>query len=776
MFVILSVLFVSSSVNSLISVAGSLDRYFEKAGVGDFIAAELYGGKVPVSEAVKKADGTKTLKTEENMICAYEFIPRDDSKKAERYKDALASCLSQQIYKYFDGNNKEITKIPDGELYVRQTVLDQSNAKIGDRVTLVINGVEKTFTVKDNLKDAVLSIELANPRFLISENDYWEIRGAVEKTGAEKGTYLSYLHMIDTDDVPALELALSGCDRIYFSDSRDSFRLFHITEIVVVGIWLAVSIGLILIAIAILGFTIGSTISREFRQIGIMKAIGISNGKIRTIYLVKYLAITLIGAPIGLLLSFPLGKLMQENMAKSILIENNNALLIGVLCMVGVTGLIVLLSILFTRRVIAYSPMDALRSGMTGARYQKKGMIQLGRTPVRPALFMSINDLLSNPKQVIIMTFVFFIGMTLLLIVLNISSTIQSPEMVRWEGEAEFHLQLVETDSDPVKYAGTDGRKRVCETIAEAEKMLREEGFSAKCFMETRVFASVYTEDSPERVFQQYCREGVNCSTEEYAYIEGRAPKNKEEIAISYKAANQLQVSVGDKVTVVTADGKENCIVSAIYQEIMLKQWGSIRRYPDASYSYEGLIDVLPITIRFEDNPSAAEVERRMEVLRSNHPEYKVRSVSDQISAWFGDIPGTVNRIANMLLPIIVMIDVLVAVMMELSFLTKERGEIAMLKAIGFKNRTLIFWQVLRIGLVMFVAALLAIFLAGTIGRLTLGGVYRYLGIRDLIFDPNIWKNYICYPAAVLTATVISSFLVASGVRKIHSNEINSIE
>ena len=35
LFVVLSVVFISSSVNNLFALFGSLDRYFEKAGIGD---------------------------------------------------------------------------------------------------------------------------------------------------------------------------------------------------------------------------------------------------------------------------------------------------------------------------------------------------------------------------------------------------------------------------------------------------------------------------------------------------------------------------------------------------------------------------------------------------------------------------------------------------------------------------------------------------------------------------------------------------------------------
>ena len=62
--------------------------------------------------------------------------------------------------------------------------------------------------------------------------------------------------------------------------------------------------------LAVLRFTISFTLSEEFREIGVMKAIGIRNIKIRGLYLTKYFAISVVGAAIGLVFSYPFGKML----------------------------------------------------------------------------------------------------------------------------------------------------------------------------------------------------------------------------------------------------------------------------------------------------------------------------------------------------------------------------------------------------------------------------------------------------------------------------------
>ena len=76
----------------------------------------------------------------------------------------------------------------------------------------------------------------------------------------------------------------------------------------------------------------------------------------------------------------------------------------------------------------------------------------------------------------------------------------------------------------------------------------------------------------------------------------------------------------------------------------------------------------------------------------------------------------------------------------------------------------------------MIAAVLLSIALADQIGKLTTGGISQMMGAKNIIFDMDILKTFVIYPAIVLVTTVFSVFLTALSVRKVNSNEINSVE
>lgn len=768
LFVIMSVMFISSSVMNLTAVTGSLDSFFDKAGIGDYTVFERSGGTVKAADAVKNAEGVTDFKQEECIFLSnHEFIGRSKEKDSQNANTSMVCCLSHQIQRYFDGSDNEITEVADGEVYVRQSVLDNSNAKIGDKVELTVADVTRTFTVKDTLKDAVLgSRMMGNARFLISENDY----KAFEKAEPLE-PYLFYLSFIDTDDIPTLEKALNDCDAIAFSLDRSTLQFTYILEMVIAGILLVVSIALIIIAVVILRFTISFTLSEEYRQIGIMKAIGIPNRKIRSLYLVKYLAISVLGAIIGLTLSFPFGSTLLKMVSQNIVMENGNSVLLGIICAAAVVCIIVLFCYISTRKVKKFTPVDAVRSGTTGERYKKKGVIKLGKKPVRPVFFMAVNDILSSPKRFLIMLFTFFVGISMLMVGLNISSTMTSGKMLGWINMAQCDAALVESGSIE-KYMVADGREKLNQKISEIESDLSEKGWEADCFVEVITTVIVTKGDTK---LKTNGTEGVNMTPDEYMYLEGTAPQNKNEIAMSYIVADKLGAQIGDTVTVKTPDGETECMITAVYQT-MMSLGNNIRMYPGQTYSFQNLVGLNDLQIRFNDDPSAGEIEKRIEAIKEMYPDDKVMNAGDYVDYCVGGVGGMMDGVTGLLLPVIILIDILVAVLMEKSFLTKERGEIAMLKAIGFKNRSIILWQILRIAIVMIAAILLSVALADPIGKLTTGGIFQMMGAKNIIFDMDVLKTFVIYPAVILAATVFSVFLTALLIRKVNSNEINSVE
>ena len=190
-----------------------------------------------------------------------------------------------------------------------------------------------------------------------------------------------------------------------------------------------------------------------------------------------------------------------------------------------------------------FTPVDAVRSGTTGERYKKKGVFKLGKKPVRPVFFMAVNDILSSPKRFLIMLVTFFVGISMLMVGLNISSTMTSGKMLGWINMAKCDLAVVESGSIE-KYLVADGRDKLYKRITEVEYDLAEKGWKADCFVEAISTVIVVKGDTELKTNGV---EGINMTPDEYMYLEGTAPQNKNEIAMSYIVADKSPINWAHK-------------------------------------------------------------------------------------------------------------------------------------------------------------------------------------------------------------------------------------
>ena len=100
LFVIMSVMFISSSVMNLTAVTGSLDSFFDKAGVGDYTVFERSGGTVKAADAVKNAEGVTNFKQEECIFLSGHKLYKGTLTAAIMRSPRLptARCMSVSLF------------------------------------------------------------------------------------------------------------------------------------------------------------------------------------------------------------------------------------------------------------------------------------------------------------------------------------------------------------------------------------------------------------------------------------------------------------------------------------------------------------------------------------------------------------------------------------------------------------------------------------------------------------------------------------------------------
>ncbi len=409
-FIILASMFVSSGVSNIITTTTALDKYFEMADIPDYFA--LYMNKADHMDIIKSLENASAIdefRIEEFVQISQSNITRDgEALNASNISQTLVLQSDRNMgINYFLDDGSVLESVPKGKIYAAGFTEKNMGLKVGDKIIVEIEGVSLEFTFAGGFKDAVCGSELMGiKRFILNGGDFDEYMSDETIKNMYSGKFL-YIHTADLDRTLSQIADIS--DSFTFSGDTKVLDQAYIFDMIITGLILAVSIILIIISFVVLRFTITFTLSEEFREIGVMKAIGIRNIKIRGLYLTKYAAISVVGTVIGLVLSYPFGKMLMGLSTESIIIDSGNNAFVNIGCVVLVAAVILLFCLGCTGRVSKMSPIDAIRNGQTGERFRKKSVMSLGRSRLGGAAFLAVNDIVSSPKRysIIILTFFF---------------------------------------------------------------------------------------------------------------------------------------------------------------------------------------------------------------------------------------------------------------------------------------------------------------------------------------------------------------------------------
>ena len=177
-----------------------------------------------------------------------------------------------------------------------------------------------------------------------------------------------------------------------------------------------------------------------------------------------------------------------------------------------------------------------------------------------------------------------------------------------------------------------------------------------------------------------------------------------------------------------------------------------------------------------KDNPDKEELARRKELLERLFPDGKIYTSGGYIGHMIGDIAGQLDRLKVFILIVVLGINTLVAVLMVKSFIIKEKNEIALLKAMGFQDHSLILWQTLRIGIVLLTSVIFGALISSPLSTLIITPIFQMMGAYSIKYEIKAFEVYVVFPMTVLAATSFASFLSAQGLRRIVSSEISNIE
>ena len=767
LFVVLCSMFAAASVNNIIAVVGGLDYYFEKAELGDyFIIERSTGGEDTISKILKHSENVSGYRTYNVVNASCDDLKTDSGKLMEFSNIALICDINNTKQNFFGMDNEVITDVENGKVYITGSVPKREGVKIGERFYVELGDTKLPLEVAGFAKDALLGSEMmGNPRLLINSADF-------ETLTADETIHTyscGHVYDIDTDNAAALESELNEQNGMLFSGDRDLIKMTYIMNMLVAAIILVVSAGLLIVSFVVLRFTIRFTIAEEFREIGVMKAIGLNNSSIRMLYLVKYLGITLAGAVIGYFGSVPFGNLLLKSVSENMVLGNDNGMIIGVVCCIAVVLIIMLFGWSSTRRIEKLSAIDAVRSGQTGERFRKRSLLSLGKSKFGSTGFLALNDVTSEPKQYGILTAVFAICTALVMILAVTANTLDS-------GSLLYLLSM--TDSDVYLNDSTrgmeviGGAKTIRETEEEIADILAENDMPGSVYLEGWYKLPVTAKNGSFQVTFLKC---MDTNTSDYDYTEGYVPLKLDEIAVTKQISDKLGAKIGDRITV-NIGGKESEFIITAYFQCFNNLGECARFHQDVEIADDLMTGCFAYQINFDDDPDKAVIEERIEKLKDIFDNQNIFDTKGFVKDCMG-VGDMIAAVKNLVLMLSLIIIILLAVLMERSFISKERSEIALLKAVGFDSGSVILYHTMRFGIAVIIAIVTASALLMPLTKLIIDPIFGMMGaIGNIEYQFNALEIFGAYPVIIFCVTVLSAALTAIYTKIIKASDTASIE
>ncbi|KOS64259.1 ABC transporter permease [Lysinibacillus agricola] len=747
LFVAAAAMLVSLSAILMVNLSGAIDSLMNQAKTPHFM--QMHSGDI---DTVRLADfAEQNSNVDEFQVL--EFLNMDgaqiilgDSSLANNVQDNGFSIQSEK-FDYLLDLDGNIINASDGELYVPINYMKDNTAQVGDKA--VIGG--KEFTVAGFLRDSQMNSSLSSSkRFLVSENDYAQIKslGSTE--------YLIEFRLKDLSELGAFETAYASAG-LEANGPTITYPLFKtinaLSDGIMIAVILLVSVLVVAIAFMCIRFTLLAKIEDDYREIGVMKAIGLRLSDIKKIYLAKYATVAAAGSLLGFALSLVFKDMLLENI-RLYMGESENSSFAAALGMIGI--LLVLFAIIayvsgVLRRFRKISAAEAIRFGTSQEKNAgAKRFCLNGNKLFNTNIFLGIKDVLARKRLYATMLAVLVISAFIIIVPQNLYNTISSTSFIKYMGIGNYDIRIDIQQTDHIS-------KKSAEVL---KSINSDSSISKYTILTTKTFKTKIEDGSEENIKIELGDHSIF----PIEYSEGRAPAVEAEIALSALNADEMSKKVGDVMTIVMKGKERKLTVSGIYSDIT--NGGKTAKAVFTDNSADIMWSV--ICARLSDKSL---VDETITEYADRFAFAKISDIDEFVTQTFGSTIKSVGKASIAAIAIGLVITVLVTLLFMKMLVVKDRFSIAVMKALGFTNSDITMQYGSRSIFVLIIGIVLGTLLANTLGEVLTGAVITSFGASSFKFSVNPLSAYVLCPLMMGCSVLIATIIGTSGAGKIKISE-----
>ncbi|PEP12638.1 ABC transporter permease [Bacillus wiedmannii] len=747
MFIMLSSLLMASASSNVINLLNSMDQLVKVSNAPHFV--QMHAREVnqkSIDSFVEKIPFVKKQQTAEMVQINGSNIFIKKKSQAEHNSVMDISLVKQNSkFDFLLNLNNEVVDVRKGEIGVPIYYMQKYNLRIGDKIWVDKNKNELEFTISAFVRDVQMNPSIiSSKRFVISNEDFERI-----KRNFGESEYLIEFQLTDVNKINEFE-NLYESSNLPQKGPSITYSLFKtlnsLTDGIIAAVLIIISALLMLIASLCIRFTIMTSMEEEYREIGVMKAIGITSKDIQKLYVTKYVVISAGGCICGYILSLFVTKIFTSNITLY-MGAADKSILHNVVPLI-ITTLLFLVVILFCRIILrdfrGITAIDALQSRDKLGKRKIRNSFSLNQSKFKNVnIFIGIQDVIKRFKLYRVLSIVLIIAVFMIVVPVNFLYTIQSPKFVNYmgTGKSDIRIDLQQTENiekrfkDVISYLRNDDEvEKYAAFVTITFKIVNADGIHENLNVEVGDFTQFPLDN-----------------------IQGMAPKNKNEIALSYMNANELKKNVGDKI-ILFAEGKENVLtISGIYQDVT--NGGKTAK---VSFSYNNE-NILWYVVNVDMKPTV-NLKEKVKEYKHNFSSVKITDTDDYLTQTLGETIKQLRLVTQVAILIAILISVLITAMFFKMLLAKDSSQILIMKSIGFSYKDIRIQYIIRSIVIVLLGIVTGTCIAAMFGEMLVSWLGSFMGAAHIKFVVNPIVSYVICPAilfiSVTTATLFISFTI----------------
>lgn len=749
LFIALASMMVASGVSIIAETTGAMDSFFDKAEPIHYM--QMIPGEVDDGEISKFASEQGNVKAHqvlEQVGVDNSNLYYGDAKEADAASIMENSfTLQSPVFDFLLDENNEICQVQEGEVALPVYTMETYGLKVGDKLRIQREGFEMEFVIAHQIKDSQMNASLASSkRFLVSEPDYRKIKkeyGQVESLVEFQLKDLSKMSSFEKDyNDSGLPNALAI-----------TYTIVQLMNALTLGmtvlILLFLSVLLLVIAAVCLRYTILATLEEEFRDIGMLKAIGMSYKEIRKLYRSKYVILAGVSCVLGILLAL----VFSQQFTGSIMLYMGSGisiwqkLLFSFLSGAAVFGVVFLMCTLFLRRIRKITPVDAIRGMDTGGKQKSAARLSIQKKIFPSFNFqLGVRDVFIRFKTYFILFFIFVMTAFLLIVPVNLLTTISDASFAKYMGVGDSDVLVT---------------LRYTEDIAERyEKILTDFDNDAEIADFYSEVTGAYKVKNADGDFDTMNIAVGDAERIKLDYLSGRGPKKENEVVLSQLNADALEKEAGDKLELQTSAGVKELSIVGIYQDIA-----------NGGKTAKGIFTAEPESIVwYSVNGKAvpgADIDSLVNKYGKAYYPAKAANIEEYMEQTFGETIRQVRTITIACGVIAAIIIVLITALFFKLLLAKDKRELMIQKGLGFNSTVLQHRYMISASIMLIAGVVCGIILSVVLGETLAGMMLGSMGAANISFVISPLLVFILCPLLLIAVEAVTLVFATRGIQKL---------